>query len=96
MEEKNKTARDLLPDEFETFEELSAFWDTHDVTDYADYLTAVPIEVTSQPTHEYKIVLSDTLHKTIREAQKQEGVSMGTLVNLWVQERLQQYQTASS
>ena len=96
MEEKNKTERDLLPDEFETFEEMAAFWDTHDVADYTDYLTAVPVEVTSQPTHEYSIVLSDTLNKIIREAQKQEGVSMGTLINLWVQEKLQQYQTASS
>jgi len=93
MEEKNKTDRDILPDEFETFEELSAFWDTHDVADYADYLTAVPIEVTSQPTHEYKITLSNTLNKTIREAQKQEGVSTGTSINLWVQEKPQQYQT---
>ena len=95
MEEKNKAERDLLPDEFETFEELAAFWDTHDVADYAEYLTAVPIEVSSQLTHEYKITLSDTLNKTIREAQKQEGVSIGTLINLWVQEKLQQYQTTS-
>jgi predicted phosphatase len=95
MEEKNKPNRDQLPDEFETFEELSTFWDSHDVTDYEDQLTAVSVEVTSQPTHEYKIVLSDTLNKIIREAQKQEGVSIGTLVNLWVQEKLQQYQTAS-
>ncbi len=96
MEEKDKTNRDLLPDEFETFEELSTFWETHDVTDYAEHLTAVSIEVTPQPTHEYKIVLSDTLNTIIREAQKQEGVSIGTLINLWVQEKLQQYQTVSS
>ncbi len=87
MDEKNKANRDVLPDEFETFEELSTFWDTHDVTDYAEYLTAVSIELSPQPTHEYKIVLSDTLNKSIREVQKKEGVSAGTLVNLWVQER---------
>ena len=93
MDEKNKAEPTVLPDEFETFEELSTFWDTHDVTDYAEYLTAVSVEVSPQPTHEYKIILSDTLNKSIREAQKREGVSAGTLVNLWVQERLQQYQT---
>jgi len=95
MENKNKADRDLLPDEFETFEDMSTFWDTHDVTDYEEHLTAVSVEVTSQPTHEYKIVLSDTLNKVIREAQKQEGVSIGTLINLWVQEKLQQYQATS-
>ena len=96
MDEKNKADRDVLPDEFETFEELSTFWDTHDVADYSEYLTAVSIELSPEPTHEYKIVLSDTLNKGIREAQKREGVSTGTLVNLWVQERLQQYQMASA
>ena len=95
MNEKNKANRDVLPGEFKTFEELSTFWDTHDMTDYAEYLTAVSVELSPQPTHEYKIVLSDTLNKSIREVQKREGVSAGTLVNLWVQERLQQYQTAS-
>ena len=95
MEEKDKRTIDPLPEEFETFEELSEFWDTHDLADYADHLTPVSFEVVSQPTHEYMIVLSDTLNRIMREAQKQEGVSVGTLINLWVQERLQQYQTAS-
>ena len=93
MAEKDKINRDPLPDEFESFAELADFWDTHDLTDYADYLTPVSVEVTPHPTHEYKITLSDSLNKTIREAQKREGVSIGTLINLWVQEKLQQYQT---
>lgn len=96
MDEKDKAEHDVLPDEFETFEELSTFWDTHDVTDYADYLTPVSVELSPQPTHEYKIILSDSLNKSIRELQKREGVSVGTLVNLWVQERLQQYQAVSA
>lgn len=95
MEEKNKDNQDLLPDEFETFEDLAEFWDTHDVTDYEDHLTAVPIEVASELTHEYQIVLSDTLNKTIRQVQKREGVSASTLINLWVQEKLQQYQAST-
>lgn len=96
MVEKNKHTPDSLPEEFDTFEELSEFWDAHDLADYGDSLTPVSISVIAEPTHEYVISLSETLNELMREAEKQEGVSVGTLVNLWVQERLQQYQTASS
>jgi hypothetical protein len=30
---ENKTAKDPLPETFDTFEEMAEFWDTHDVTD---------------------------------------------------------------
>ncbi|NJN94579.1 MAG: hypothetical protein HC875_11025 [Anaerolineales bacterium] len=36
-------SKKLLPDTFGTFEEMAEFWDTHDVTDYEEYLT--PVEV---------------------------------------------------
>lgn len=96
MAESNKHTNDPLPEEFESFEELSEFWDTHDLTDYEESLTPVSLEVVAEPTHEYVITLSDTLNVLMREAEKKEGVSMGTLVNMWVQEKLQQYQAASS
>ncbi|MCA9972056.1 MAG: hypothetical protein KC425_17650 [Anaerolineales bacterium] len=93
MDEKDKMP---LPEEFETFEELAEFWDTHDLEDYAELLTTVSVEVVPDPTHEYVIVLSESLNRMMQKAQKQEGVSVGTLVNLWVQERLQQYGELSS
>lgn len=55
MEGNNSQTRDPLPEEFETLEALSEFWDTHDVTDYAGYLTPVECEVVAYPTHEYVI-----------------------------------------
>jgi hypothetical protein len=76
-------------------EDLAEFWDTHDVTDYAEYLTPVECEVVVHPTHEYVITLSDTMDALMRNVQEHEGVSIGTLVNLWVQERLQKYQTTT-
>jgi hypothetical protein len=47
--------KDPLPEEFETLEDLAEFWDTHDVADYAEYLTPVECEVVAHPTHEYVI-----------------------------------------
>jgi len=96
MVEKDKNHQPPLPEEFETLEELAEFWDTHDLTDYAESLAPVHLKVVAEPTHEYVITLSDSLNAKMREAEKREGVPVGTLVNLWVQERLQKYQQVST
>ena len=87
-------ARDPLPEQFETFEALADFWDTHDVTEYAECLTPVEFEVMAQPAHEYVITLADSLNTLMGKAEKREDMPMKTLINLWVQEKLQQYQAA--
>jgi len=82
----------ILPETFDTFEEMADFWDEHDLTDYEEHLTPVEFKVAPHLKHQYVIVLSDTLNTLLQQVQQQEGVSLSTLVNLWVQERLQQYQ----
>ena len=88
---ENRTTKDPLPETFDTFAEMAEFWDTHDVTDYKEYLTPVEVNVVAHPRHEYVIVLSDTLDAMLRKVQQKEGVPLNTLINLWVQEKLQQY-----
>ena len=91
---KNDFAKTELPATFETLDEMAEFWDTHDVTDFAEFLTPVDATVTMSPRHEYVITLSDSLDSLLQKVQKSEGVSLNTLVNLWVQEKLQQYAVA--
>jgi len=62
---KNKTPP-LLPKTFETDEEMADFWDTHDVTDYEEYLTPVDVNISTHPKHKYVITLSDSLDTTIK------------------------------
>ena len=88
---KDKKHRDPLPASFDTFEEMAEFWDAHDITDYDEYLTPVEVSVAEHPEHEYAITLSETLNATLRQVQQREGVPINTLVNLWVQEKLQRY-----
>lgn len=88
---ENKTTKDPLPETFATFEEMADFWDTHDVTDYEEFLTPVDVDVAAHPSHQYVITLSDTLDATLRKVQQKEGVPLNTLINLWVQEKLRQY-----
>ena len=88
---KNRTTRDPLPETFATLEEIAEFWDRHDITEYDEYLIPVEIQVAAHPRHEYVIALSDTLDVVLRKVQQREGVPLNTLINLWVQEKLQQY-----
>jgi hypothetical protein len=74
---ENKTPKEPIPSTFETFEEMADFWDTHDVTDYEEYLTPVEVNVSTHPKHKS---LSDTLDTTLRQVQKKEGVSLNTLM----------------
>lgn len=90
MAESNPT-KDPLPETFDTFEEMTEFWDTHDITDYEEYLTPINVNVSVHPRHEYVITLSDSLDAMLRKIQQKEGVSLSILINLWVQEKLQQY-----
>jgi hypothetical protein len=88
---KSKSAVDPIPKQFFQFNELANFWETHDLTDYEDQLQEVKSKIAKAPIRRFVVTLSDELTKELRKAVQREGVSMQTLINLWVQERLRQY-----
>jgi predicted DNA binding CopG/RHH family protein len=92
---KNKQKIDPIPEQFESFDALADFWESHDLADYEDQLEEVEVEIAAKPTRRFVLTLSDELTQAMRKAIRSEGVSMQTLVNLWVQERLQKYQAAT-
>ena len=89
--ENDKTAIDPLPETFDTFDEMADFWDTHDVTDYAEFLTPVEMGIAEHPVMEYVITLSDTQDDLLQRATEREGIPLTALINAWVQEKLQEY-----
>ena len=84
-----------VPDQFASFEELASFWEEHDLTDYHDQMEEVDYQVAPTPARQFLVTLSDELTRALRKAAQHEGVSMQTLINLWVQDRLQQFRAAS-
>ena len=44
MNEKGKSVKDPMPDEFASREEEAEFWDTHDIADYWHELKPVELE----------------------------------------------------
>jgi hypothetical protein len=53
----------------------------------AERKTNIPIH----PKHEYVVTLPDSLDTTLRQIQRKEELPLNTLINMWIQEKVQQY-----
>lgn len=84
---KSKQIIEPIPDKFASIEEAAEFWDTHSVADYWDQTHEVEIE-THAPRRQWIPLAANLSEKVVAQAQK-EGVSVETLINLWVAEKLQ-------
>ncbi|MDI6769252.1 MAG: CopG family antitoxin [Anaerolineales bacterium] len=80
--------RDPIP-EFETLNEIADFWDTHSTADYEDLTHEVRFEVRLGQTNEIQpIVLLPELSETLETLARTRGVSVETLVNVWLTEKV--------
>jgi len=87
MQDKESARKDVLPESFNTLEELSDFWDTHSTADYEEVMESVEAEIDLSSSKVYCPVAKDLLRQVRRQA-RQQGVSTETLINLWLQEKL--------
>jgi hypothetical protein len=78
--------RDPIP-EFETLDEIAEFWDAHSTADYPDLTEEVHFEVNlskkRQPIH-----LLPELVEQLESQAEARGVSIETLANLWLVEKV--------
>jgi hypothetical protein len=86
---ESKSVRDPIPDQFATIEEAAEFWDTHDLADYWDLTEEVDFEVNLR-RRRYPVALDPELAEKLAKEARQRGLSTETLVNLWLNEKLQQ------
>ena len=84
MDEKNK---DILPENFDSVEEAAEFWESHSLADYWDDTHEVEIEINA-PQRQWIPLASELAQKAAEQARR-EGVSVETLINIWVAEKLQ-------
>ena len=73
----------------QSYKEIGEFWDTHDLADYWEQTQPVEFEVDIQSEVTY-YPLDITLAAEVCSVAKRRGVSPETLLNLWVQEKLQE------
>jgi hypothetical protein len=76
---------DQIPENM-TILEASEFWDNHSVADYPSHI--VEIEYAPDDRVAVVAIAADLVGQLKRQAED-NGISIETLVNLWVQEKLQ-------
>jgi hypothetical protein len=85
--EKNKK-REPIPEHFSSIEEASDFWDTHDAGDYEEYLRPINEKLEIAKALPQAVLLEHALMERLKKIARQKGVSLETLVNLWLEEKL--------
>lgn len=78
--------------EARSLEEIADFWDTHSLADYWDQTHEVTFEVRAQRRR--RITLDPDVYAQVEAQAHTRGLSPETLVNLWLQERLQERESA--
>ena len=85
--QKSKKKIGPIPDEFKTIMEASDFWDNHDITDYWDDTKEVKFRASLKKEPKY-VALEESIAKKTLAVAKEKRVSIETLVNLWLKEKL--------
>ncbi|MBU0511298.1 MAG: BrnA antitoxin family protein [Chloroflexi bacterium] len=72
-----------------SYEEIGEFWDSHDAGEFWDQSHPVEFEIDIQSSKTY-FAVDAILDKKLCAVAKEQGISAETLLNLWVQEKLQE------
>ena len=77
-----------VPKRFASVREASDFWDTHDAGDYPAALRPLDESVELSEDVPEIVALDPALSKRLRKSAQRRGLSLETLVNLWLEERV--------
>lgn len=80
MENKHQS----IPDNM-TIEEASEFWDAHDVADYPSHVVQMQYAPEERITF---VAIANHFVNPLEQLAHKDGISLETLVNLWIQEKL--------
>jgi hypothetical protein len=71
-----------------SYRELGEYWDTHDLSKVWEKTKKVNFDVKIEKEATY-CAIEKTLSERVQSVAKKRGVSSDTLVNLWIQQKLQ-------
>lgn len=72
-----------------SYKEIGDYWDVHDVTEVWDKTRKVKFDVEIESEVIY-YPLEKSLSEKVRSLAKKQGITSETLINLWVQQKLQE------
>jgi hypothetical protein len=76
-----------------TYAAMGDFWDTHNLSDFWDKTRSARATVRLESEESF-YGIERGLSQTINRAAKERGVSPHTLINLWLQEKIQKLKSA--
>jgi len=75
--------------QFQTLDELVAFWDDHDFTDYVDEMEEVAEEgIPRQRQPTLQVALNRHMWERLNELADRQGTSSDRLARQWLEERI--------
>ena len=72
-----------------SYKEIGEFWDIHDLSDFWEQTKRAKFEVNIESEMTY-YSLDKKLAEEVQSIAQKRGVSADTLINLWVQEKIQE------
>ena len=86
---------DPIPDEFATYEDAAAFWDTHDTTDYPDAFQTVDVEEVALRQRRYEVEIDEDVVRMLQEQARKRALPISRLASDLLRQQLLPMSTSS-
>ena len=86
---------DPIPDEFATYEDAAAFWDTHDTTDYPDAFQTVDVEEVALRQRRYEVEIDEDVVRMLQEQARKRALPISRLASDLLRQQLLSSSTSS-
>ena len=86
---------DPIPDEFATYEDAAAFWDTHDTTDYPDAFQTVDVEEVALRQRRYEVEIDEDVVRMLQEQARKRALPISRLASDLLRQQLLPSSTSS-
>ncbi len=89
MKDDTLTENRMLPPT-DNLEAIAEFWNTHSLADYWDLTEPAEFEFDPQARRHYLVAVDPELLTRIRAVAQGKGLQTESLINLWLEQRLQE------
>jgi CopG antitoxin of type II toxin-antitoxin system len=86
---------DPIPDEFATYEDAAAFWDTHDTTDYPEAFQSVDVEEVALRQRRYEVEIDEDVVRMLQEQARKRALPISRLASDLLRQQLLPTSTSS-
>jgi len=81
---------------FNSYEEMAEFWETHSLADYWDQTEPATFDVAPDARRRYLVAIDREVLVRVQQLARARGVSIESLVNLLLEQRLREVEIQAS